>query len=59
MENMDLDEPIMYRIQCVKCNIFLSMPFKLTAESMEVKEGLFTVVVKEDFFIWRIFEVIM
>ena len=37
---MDLDEPIMYRIQCVKCNIFLSMPFKLTAESMEVKDQI-------------------
>ena len=34
---MDLDEPIMFRIQCVKCNVFLSMPFKLTAESNEVK----------------------
>ena len=37
MEKMDLDEPIMFRIQCVKCNVFLSMPFKLTAESNEVK----------------------
>ena len=37
---MDLDEPIMYRVQCVKCNIFLSMPFKLTAESMEVKDQI-------------------
>jgi len=37
---MDLDEPLMYRVQCVKCNIFLSMPFKLTAESMEVKDQI-------------------
>ena len=40
MEKMDLDEPLMYRVQCVKCNIFLSMPFKLTAESMEVKDQI-------------------
>ena len=37
---MDLDEPLKYRVQCVKCNIFLSMPFKLTAESMEVKDQI-------------------
>ena len=40
MEKMDLDDPILYRIQCVKCNTLLSNPFKLSAESMKIKDQI-------------------
>lgn len=29
MEEMDLDEPILYRVQCIKCKTYLSNPFKM------------------------------
>ena len=35
---MDIDEPILYRIKCLKCQVFLSMPFKLTKDNMKENE---------------------
>lgn len=32
---MDIDEPILQRIKCIKCQTYLSIPFKLTAETIE------------------------
>ena len=37
---MDLDEPNLNRIQCIKCSTFLSLPFLLTAESMPTKNEI-------------------
>ena len=40
MEPMDLDEPILFRIQCVKCNSYLSYPFKLSSETTKNKDEI-------------------
>ena len=40
MEPMDLDEPISFRIQCVKCNSYLSYPFKLSSETTKNKDEI-------------------
>ena len=40
MEPMDLDEPILFRIQCVKCNSYLSYPFKLNSETTKNKDEI-------------------
>ena len=37
---MDLDEPILNRIQCIRCSTFLSLPFLLTADSMVSKDQI-------------------
>ena len=37
---MDLEEAIMHRIKCKKCQTFLSIPFKLTAETIEQKNEI-------------------
>ena len=37
---MDLDEPILNRVQCIKCSTFLSLPFLLTTEQTENKDEI-------------------
>ena len=40
MEPMDLEEPILFRIQCVKCYSYLSYPFKLSSETTKNKDEI-------------------
>ena len=37
---MDLEEPILFRIQCVKCYSYLSYPFKLSSETTKNKDEI-------------------
>ena len=40
MEPMDLDSPILFRLQCVNCHSYLSYPFKLETDTTENKQEI-------------------
>ena len=40
MEEMDLEEPTLYRVQCIKCKAFLSNPFKLSHDYKNNKDEI-------------------